>query len=215
MVTEVRDRRKNIKTSIKKSKEPIVFGSNTRFPCKFCGKEFSREKTVISHLCEQRRRFQQRETLFARYGYEAFLAIQNKFFGKDINKSEEEFRKSEYYLACVRLGHFMLDINCLDVSLYIQWLLTKNIPIDHWCKDEIYDCWVQEYIFIESPWEAFERSIKKMLIWADELQKSYEDYFRMAGNARILTDVRKGWISGWAVFTSQSGVFFLLNFLVK
>ena len=190
---------------IKTPKEPVVLGARGVFPCPYCNKIFSREKTVTTHLCEQRRRFQQKDIQFARYGYEAFVALQDKFFGKQNKKSEEDFRKSDFYLACLRWGHFVIDINSINTKQYLTWLLMKNVPIDQWNKDEIYDCWLQYYVFIESAWDAFERSIKKMSIWSEEIGKPYEEYFRSAGTARILTDIRKGWVSGWVVFCCKSG----------
>lgn len=218
MAETVRDRRKSTEITINRHNRkkkvpaiPIVLGKRDSFVCPFCQREFSREKTITSHLCEQRRRFDQKDSKFARYGYEAFVEIQCKFFGKQSKKSEEDFRKSDFYLACVRWGHFVLDIHVLDVKQYLSWLLIKNIPIDQWDKDEIYDFWLQYYVFVESAWDAFERSITKMTVWGKETGKPYEKYFSEAGDARILTDVRKGWISGWAVFNCKSGREWLNN----
>jgi hypothetical protein len=207
--TTVRDRRKIAKTpGVKKVKIPLapaVLGKRGAFPCNYCGKIFSTEKIVINHMCEQRRRFQQKDTAFARFGCEAFITIYQTISGKDAKKTEEDFRKSTLYLACMRWGHFVVDIKCFQPKQYLHWLLKRNIPIDNWDNDQIYDCWLQDYVFIEPAWDAFERSIKNMIAWGEETSQPYENYFKTAGTARIITDIRKIAVSGWSVFSSDSG----------
>lgn len=213
----MRTRRENIETTVRKRKprhvkipkEPVVLGNRGKFPCQHCGRVFSTEKIVLTHLCEQRRRFQQKDVPFARLGFEAFNEINMLMFGKDGLKSEEEFRKSEFYLACLRWGHFVIDINCVNIREYLRWLLKMSIPIDMWDKDKIYDSWLQNWVLIEDPWEAFERSVKKITEWGDSESKEYKNYFRQAGTARILTDIRNSSISGWLVFSCESGVSWL------
>jgi 5-methylcytosine-specific restriction endonuclease McrA len=203
--------REDTKIAIKNKKPrhvkpvPVTLKKREEFSCQYCKRIFSSEKTVIKHLCEQRRRFQQKDAPFARFGFTAFTEINNHISGKNNPKSEEDFRQSALYLACLRWGHFVIDIHCMDAKEYLKWLLKMNIPIDHWNKDEIYDCWLQYWIFLENPWEAFERSIKRITSWAEEFKESYKDYFRKAGTARIITDIRNGAISGWLVFSSESG----------
>ncbi len=217
MVETMRERGKETKTPVKKKaryikiKEPVVLGNRGSFSCQYCNRIFSSEKRVTTHLCEQRRRFQQKDAPFARLGLEAFLSIQQMFFSKHNKNTEEDFRKSDFYLACVRWGHFVIDINAMNPKQYLSWLLKRNVPIDNWDRDEIYDCWLQDYVFNEEPWDAFERTIKKMVMWSEETNKPYKDYFREAVTARIITDVRKGWISGWAVFNCESGREWLSN----
>jgi hypothetical protein len=98
-----------------------------------------------------------------------------------------------------------VDIKCFQPKQYLHWLLKRNIPIDNWDNDQIYDCWLQDYVFIEPAWDAFERSIKNMIAWGEETSQPYENYFKTAGTARIITDIRKIAVSGWSVFSSDSG----------
>jgi hypothetical protein len=184
-----------------KKVELIIKGEHQ---CQWCNRIFSTEKTLFAHMCEQRRRFQQKDTIYCRYGLEAFLAI-SKTLRKGDNLKEEDFRKSDFYLACVRWGHFVIDVHCLKPTQYLNWLLERNIQIDKWNKDEIYSCWIQEIVFLENEWDALDRSITTMSEWAEENNKNYNDYFREAGGARILWDVSRALISGWVVYCSESG----------
>ena len=209
MVETIRDRRKSAKVIGVKNKKvlaPVIFGNREEFSCQYCKKIFSSEKIVAHHMCEQRRRFQQRDTAFARFGCEAFNTIQQTIFGKSKTKTEEEFRKSDLYLACLRWGHFVVDIKCLEPKQYLTWLLKLNVPIDQWDHDSIYDCWVQHYVLVEPAWDAIERSVKNIAAWGEENSQPYGNYFTSAGTARILTDIRKASVSGWAVFCCDSGI---------
>jgi hypothetical protein len=190
---------------IKTSKESVVIKPRGSFKCKFCERTFSNENTVTMHMCEQRRRFNQKDATFSRLGFEAFISIQHTYFGNDKKNDEEDFRKSNFYLACLKWGHFVIDIKCLNPKQYLSWLLKLNVSIDQWNKDEIYDCFLQHYVFIEDNWDAFQRSFQKIISWGEEVNKPYNKYFVEAGTARILTDVRKAWVSGWVIYCSESG----------
>jgi len=210
--------RKNSETSgkvkkprhVKVAKTPVELGKRAAFKCQYCEKTFSKESIVLRHMCEQRRRFQQKDTPFARFGYEAFIEIQKHVFGKG-KPLEVDFRKSDFYLACLRWGHFVVDIHCLDAKQYLGWLLKMNVGIDQWNQDKIYDCWLASYVFSEHLWDGFERSVKSIAEWGEKSNQPYGDYFRKAGTARILTDVRSGAISGWMVFCSDSGCEWMSN----
>jgi hypothetical protein len=192
---------KYINPKVKKS--PVVLGQDGKFTCKFCKRSFSQEKTLIVHLCEQRRRFDQKDTVHGRYGRQAYMAIRS-FHGND-NFTEEEFRHSEFYLACMRWGRFIIDVHCFNPTSYLKWLIDSKVSIDRWNLDAIYNCWLQDMVFIEDEWDALDRSIKTMIVWAEENKQPYENYFRLAGGARILFDISRALVSGWVVYCCQSG----------
>ena len=182
MVKESRVRRK-------RDEKIVVLGNRGNFICQFCKKGFSKEKTVISHLCEPKRRFQQKDTAHARYGFTAFLAIQKYFPGSQQKTTEEEFRSSEFYLACLKWGRFVIDVGCWDINSYLKWLQKMNVPIDDWSKKEIYDSYTQHLIIIEDPWDSFERNFCTMVQWGEEFHLPFEYYFINAIPERIIEDI--------------------------
>jgi len=201
--TQLKSRRKP--RYIKPTQAPILLSNRPEFECNWCHRKYSKETTLASHLCEQRRRWLQKDTPPARLGLEAFLEIQEYFHQNRLTRTEEDFRNSDYYLACMRWGRFVISIKCADPIGYLKWLLKNNVGIDDWSKDELYDYWLQYTVFIEDAWDSVSRSIKSMTEWAEDNGKEFKDYFRQAQTARIITDVRKGFITGWTVLCSESG----------
>ncbi|VVC05086.1 Uncharacterised protein [uncultured archaeon] len=204
------ERSRTPRKRIKKPAKIIELGNRPKFTCEFCENSFSRQKTLLFHLCEQKRRFQQKDELYARYGFYAFSMLQKNCL-RTLPCTEKEFRTSEVYLALVKWGHFIQNIQCLDFKKYLQWLVGLKVPVDKWDKDEIYDCWIQAYVFQENVWASFQRSLETMTNWGEESNSPMEEYFLRAGNARILTDVQRGRITGWIIFLSETGKKWLQN----
>lgn len=190
-------------------KPPVIIGGKEKFECGFCHKVFSSEKTQVIHICEQRRRFQQKDTIFSRYGFQVFLEIQK--FSCNNNVTEDQYRHSNFYLICQKIGRFVVDVNCPNVQEYYKWLQKNNIPIDKWNNDIAYSSWLSERLFKENFWIAFERSMNTMMDWAEENNTEYSKYFLDAGGARILFDVQRGKVSGLIVYACNSGKEWLKN----
>ena len=206
------ERERNKSTpSIKKPRyvkqQPTVLAKEGRgqFKCQYCEKIYSSERIMINHMCEQRRRFNQKELPHAQNGLQAYLAIFSAFYGKTHGKTEEDFRHSDYYLACVRWGRFVIDVNCLNKSKYLKWLLKCSVPIEDWTKDSTYESWLKEVVYQEDAWDAMERSIITMTKWGESSNLPYYDYFRSSNGARTIHDIRRGAITGWVIFCSESG----------
>ena len=189
---------------VKPPAPPVVISRGT-YECKWCHRVFSKESIVSAHMCEPRRRWQQKDTAHARLGLQAYLTIQQYFHGTKVTKTEEDFRTSDYYMACVKWGRFVISCNCLDTTEYLNWLLKLNVSIDQWNSEAVYDSWLQQRVFLEDAWDAVDRSINCMMQWAEEMVEDYRDYFKKAQHARIITDVRKTLVSGWVVLCSESG----------
>ena len=164
-------------------KPPIVISKKEKFECQFCHKIFSSEKTQVIHICEQRRRFQQKDTIFSRVGFQVYLEIQK--FNCGNNVTEEQYRHSNFYLICQKFGRFATDVNCPDIPEYLNWLQKNNIPIDSWNNDIAYSSWLSDRIFKENFWLAFERSMNTIMDWAEENNSEYNNYFREAGERNL------------------------------
>ena len=175
------------------------------FECQYCGKSYVKESTLASHLCEPKRRHQQRNEKGVILAFQAY----RKFFkftqGKE-NKTYEEFSKSPYYAAFVKFGRHLNSIDAVNPERFIEWVIKNNKKLDHWCKDAFYEEYLQGYSRNENPRDALERSIVEMDKWATDTDNTVNEYFKKASENRITRSITNGRISPWVIYTSESGL---------
>lgn len=180
--------------------------NNTKpYVCQYCGHGYTKQSTLVTHVCEQKRRHLQKDEKAVRIGYDAF----NRFFklsqNSKGNKTYEEFAKSPYYNAFVKFGSYVSNVNPLYPDHYIDWVLRSGVKLDHWCKDALYEQYVLELIHTEHVETAIERSIKHMQSWADTNNSSWNHYFKYVNTNRAMFDIKDGKVSPWLVLNSPSG----------
>lgn len=176
--------------------------------CDFCGRKFSRETTIAKHLCEPKRRWQDKDKHCNRIGYNAFV----QFYTQHTNKKKKDygdFVKSAYYTAFVKFGSYCVDANVLNVSRYVDWLLKNQIKIDSWNKDTNYTKFVIDHLKTEDPLDAIARSIETTLALAKKDGIPTKDVFKYGNKNSICFEITKGKISPWMLFHSNTGLSFI------
>jgi len=176
--------------------------------CPHCSRKFVRESAVYKHICEQKRRWDERDRPSNRIGYNSWL----QFYSRNVTSKRlkyEDFMKSTYYLAFVRYGIYCVDVGVLNPSRYLDWLLKNKIKIDTWSSDTVYTKYLCEYLREEDPYDALSRSVQTTdtLSEAEELQ--CRDVLRWGNTNRVCHALTTGKISPWMLYHSESGVQFL------
>lgn len=182
----------------------IIDQPNT-FACVHCKSKFSKEKTLMVHMCEQKRRHlakDEKHVILAFYTFNKFYHINQKTIQ---NKTYDEFCKSSYYNAFVKFGSFLNNINPLYVHNFIEWIVKSGVRIDYWCRDELYEKYILELIHTESVETALERSIKYMTQWAETNNSIWNHYFSYVSTNRAMFDIKDGKISPWLLLNCANG----------
>lgn len=178
------------------------------FQCEFCARSFIRENTLIKHICETKRRWQDKDKQGNRIGFQSWI----QFYSKNTNKKKKDymdFAKSAYYTAFVKFGNYCVDANVLNVSRYVNYLLKNQISIDTWNRDSNYTKFVIDYLKAEDPLDAIARSIETTVTLATEDNIQTKDVFRYGNTNKICYEITKGKISPWMLFHSVSGLQFI------
>ena len=186
--------------------------SKPTYKCKYCDKSFAKESTLAVHLCEQKRRAQQETETGVQFGFRAYIKFYEYAQGSAKLKTYKDFATSPYYNAFVKFGRYCVNVRCINVNSFTEWLLKTNKKLDYWCKDAFYDEWMYEYLRKEAPQDALERALKEMTQYAEdhpELKNGFSDYFRYGNTNRIIHHISTGRISPWIIFNCDSGVGFL------
>ena len=182
------------------------------FVCKYCGKAFSREKTLAVHMCEKKRRHMQKDERRVQLGLYAFQRFYEKSMSSKKTKTYQEFCDSQYYNAFVKFGSFISNVKPLYPEKYIDYVVTSGVKLDHWAREELYEKYALELILKESVETAVERSIKTMMEWGDDKEARWEDYFNYVSLNRATQDIKDGKVSPWLILNSRTGKEMLSKF---
>ena len=182
------------------------------FKCEYCGSGYTREKTLIAHMCEKKRRALQKTEKRVQLGYYAFNQFYKLSAGAKKNKTYEEFCASQYYNAFVKFGSFVNNVKPLYPEKYIDWVVTSGVKLDHWCRDEMYEKYVLDLVLKEGVETALERSIMTMSEWAESNDAQWNHYFKYVSLNRAVWDIKDGKVSPWLVLNCKTGKEMLANF---
>jgi hypothetical protein len=175
------------------------------YVCQYCCHGYTKESTLVTHVCEQKRRHLQKQDKAVVIGYDAF----NRFFKLSQNikgdKTYDDFAKSPYYNAFVKFGSYVSNVNPLYPSQYINWVIRSGVKLDHWCRDALYEKYVVDLIKTEPVETALQRSIEHMESWAAANNSQWSHYFKYVSTSRATFDIKDGKISAWLILNSPSG----------
>jgi hypothetical protein len=177
----------------------------SNYKCEHCGKDFAKEKTLVVHICEQKRRHMsknEKHVQTALLTYQRFYEITQKSKNK---KTFEDFSSSSYYTAFVKFGSFLVNTAPIYPERFIDYVIKSGIKLDHWCRDSLYDQYISELIKIEPADGAIQRSIKTMMDWGESNNCSWEHYFAYANLNRATHDIKEGLLSPWLVLNTKAG----------
>ena len=175
------------------------------FNCVHCGKSFMKEKTLVAHMCEPKRRALQKDEKRVQAGYMAYVRFYQLTQNDKKGKTYEHFCNSAYYNAFVKFGSFVNNVNPLYPDKFIDHVIKSGVKLDHWCRDELYETYLYEMIKVEPVESAVQRSLTTMMDWADSSQAQFNHYFNYVNLNRAVHDIRDGKISPWVILNCASG----------
>ena len=183
------------------------------YVCEYCNTGYTREKTLIVHVCEQKRRHLQKTEKRVQLGFYAFQRFYKLSAGAKKDKTYSEFCKSQYYNAFVKFGSFISNVKPLYPEKYIDHVVTSNVKLDHWCREEMYENYAIELIRKEGVETALERSVMTMMEWADENDPApWNHYFNHISLNRAVWHIKDGKISPWLILNCKTGKEMLSKF---
>jgi hypothetical protein len=175
------------------------------YNCVHCGKSFMKEKTLVAHMCEQKRRVLQRDEKRVQAGYMAYVRFYQLTQNDKKGKTYEHFCNSSYYNAFVKFGSFVNNVNPLYPSKFIDYVIKSGVKLDQWCRDELYETYLYEMIKVEPVESAVQRSLQTMMEWGDEHNAEFAHYFNYVSLNKAVHDILYGKVSSWVILNSDDG----------
>ena len=184
----------------------MISQSEKDYECQFCKRSFTREKTLAAHVCEPKRRHQQKDEKHVQIAYIAYKRFYELTQGSSNFKTYEHFAGSQYYNAFVKFGRHIISINAINTEFFIDYVIRSNTKLDHWCKDAVYEEYLLPYIKTENVRDALERSIITMEKWATENDAQFNHFFKFVSFNKAVALIRNGKISPWIIYNSKTGM---------
>jgi hypothetical protein len=184
--------------------KPIKYG------CEFCKREFARERTLVSHLCEYKQRWLNKDHAGNRLGFHSWLQFYKKnSMSKTKNTTYEEFIRSPYYTAFAKFGSYCVDAKVVNVPAYTSWLLQNQIKLDSWHTDTNYTKFLTYHVRTEDAFDAIHRSVETCIRLGRDENIQPHDVLRYGNVNKICHNITTGKISPWLLYQSDSGIRFL------
>lgn len=175
------------------------------FACVHCKKSFMKEKTLVAHMCERKRRALQETEKRVQAGFMAFNRFWQLTQKAKKPKTYDEFADSSYYNAFVKFGSFLNNVNPLYPDKFIDFVIKSGVKLDHWCKDELYEQYLHEILKVEPVESAVQRTLQTMMEWGAVHNANFAHYFQYVSLNKAAYDILNGKISCWIILNSSTG----------
>lgn len=178
---------------------------NPQHECGYCHRKFSKESSLATHLCEQKKRYQSKGDSGSRIGFLAY----NKFYEYTQpnckGKSFDDFAKSSYYKAFVKFGWFVANTDPINTERFIEWVVRQNKKLDYWASDKVYEEFLHHWVRREPVEDALERTIRYAIAWGETHGVPFNDILRHGSPNGLCHAIANGRISPWALYSCESG----------
>lgn len=175
------------------------------FECKFCNKAFHQEKTLTTHMCVKKRRHMDINSAGSRFGLRAFQRFYDLTQNSKKTKSATDFIDSPYYIDFVKFGNHIHTLRPVYPEQFIDFVIKNSVKLNDWCKDYVYDAYIEDLTRREPAQSATERTIENMIEWATANNVDFTTFFHKITANEASHMLKTGKISPWVLYLSNSG----------
>jgi hypothetical protein len=179
------------------------------YRCDHCKRSFVRPNSLLKHLCEQKRRWQDRDRPQNRIAFSAWLKFYQQLQPSKKKREYTDFIASAYYGGFVKYGIYCCEVGVVNPNRYIDYLLSHNVPLDNWNSDSVYTKFLIQYLREEDGMDAVRRTLMTLLDIAEEENIQLRDVFRYCSANKLCHKIVGGKISPWVLYKTKSGQEFL------
>lgn len=183
---------------------PLSIVPKVEHRCNWCKKQFVKEESIMSHMCEKKRRWLWKDEKYMKIAYLAYERIYATHYRH--KTSYEKFMESKMYSSFVKFGRYALTTDMLDVYAFIDFLVKAEIKTHDWVNPHVYMTWVRDMVKNESIDAAVERTILLMEQWGNDTGYSWVEFFRLIPTTKAVSWISSGRISPWVIYGTTSGM---------
>lgn len=177
---------------------------NSLNSCNHCGKSFVRERSLINHMCEKKRRWILRDEKYVKLAFYAWQEFYRISYSR--KKDYKEFISSQFYNDFIKFGRHLTNINVIEPQEFITFIIKTNIKLKDWCKDWVYNEFVRYQTERESSDKAVERNILLMQQWSIQYKEDWTEFFIKISTPLAVSYIKSGRLSPWILYNSETGI---------
>lgn len=181
----------------------------TNNQCEFCKRTFIRESTMYTHLCEQKRRWNDRDKQVNRFAHNAWKLYYNKNHPSKKKTEYIDFIHNSFYSAFIRFANYCITSHVINIPRYIDYLVSHKVVIDNWNSDVHYTKFLIEYLRLEDAHDALNRSIECLTNLSKEQNILLKDVFKFVNYNVLCHYIVNGKLSAWLLYQSKEGIHFI------
>ena len=176
------------------------------YKCRYCAKDFVKETTLMSHMCERKRRFLAKDDKQNRIAYQSWLLYrQLSMANVKKDKPYEDFMNNSLFTGFMKLAKYMIDLNLEKPEEFVKFIVLHSVKMHDWTKTFVYEEFIREKIKNETPDRAIERSLLNMKEWAERTGNNWQHYFTDISTVDAVQDIKMGRLSPWCTFATDQG----------
>jgi hypothetical protein len=183
--------------------------TDDKMTCEFCKRSFVQEQSFLKHICEYKHRWLEKDRRGNQIGYQCYLEFYKKHSTSKKERTYEDYIRSAYYTAFAKFGNYVMEVNCVNIPRYIDYLLKEKTKIDTWTSDSVYTEFLLNYLKTEDHLDAVQRSVETCMNLAEQENTKPNDLLRYGNRNKICHEITKGKLSPWMLYQSESGVAFI------
>ena len=175
------------------------------YQCKFCGKAFTRERTLSSHMCEKKRRWMSKDDMDSRMAFNVWSDFM-KFVSPNTKKAKttEDFIRSPDYIGFKKFANYIIDLKPVESDKFIQWLFKMGVRLSDWQRPGTYQLYVQEAAKKETAERALERTLLAIQEWIEQTGEDCQKFFNKIAPATGMNLIVMGRISPWIIYSTDA-----------
>lgn len=195
------------------AKAPVKLGQRKKtFKCKYCKRAFSKEATLVSHMCAKKKRFADKDSIGPRVGFRVFQRYYELTTNSKKPKTLESFIDSRMYVDFAKFGRYIADLDPVNKDAFVDFIIKNGVKLRDWRTDYVYETYLEDLMRKEPPEKGLERTIVFLSKWAEENDCVFNDFFRKINPIEASFYIKAGRISPWVLYLAESADDLLAQF---
>lgn len=194
----------SLESNQKKKPKAKEKSEKPEYKCEFCKKVLAKESSLISHVCEKKRRWLNKDDRYARMGFMAYKKFYDMTYRNAKPRQYSDFMESSHYTSFVRFGRYLIEIQALNPEAFVEFLLKAEVPMKNWELPFVYEQFVRELNKKEPAESAFERNVLLMQQWEMDTDEPWYDFFKKVNTNEATALIRAGRLSPWVLYIADT-----------